>query len=170
MASQLSKKAALPLAEVLATCSGGVSNAGPWKWVSPTQKKGSAKWRSLRPKGYYVAWLVLCWSKLGRFLPHVKPVALPCWVWLIIQKMCHVYPQNLKLFESHMYMFLPWYSQVPLWRGPIYSDITHGTAITVTESNSDFRVTTYTPYLALTMGVFCEDMGDNWPRYGDIAL
>ena len=35
MASQLSKKAALPLAKILATCRNNVSNTGPWSMVSP---------------------------------------------------------------------------------------------------------------------------------------
>ena len=65
------------------------------------------------------------------------------------------------------------YSQVPLERGPIYEDISYGTAITVTESESDFRITTDTPYLALTdelWGVYCEDIGENWPCYNGTAL
>ena len=41
------------------------------------------------------------------------------------------------------------------------------------ERESDIRITTDTPYLALTgelWGVFCEDFGENWPRYNGIAL
>ena len=34
--------------------------------------------------------------------------------------------------------------------GLIYHDITYDTAITVAESESDIRITTDTPYLALT--------------------
>ena len=41
-------------------------------------------------------------------------------------------------------------SPVPLWRGPIFHDITYGTAMTVAEFRSDFKVTTDTPYLVLT--------------------
>ena len=36
------------------------------------------------------------------------------------------------------------------------------------EHESDFILTTDTPYLALTgdlLGVFCEDIGENWPHY-----
>ena len=36
MASQLSKKAALPLAKILATCRNNVSNTGPWPSVTGT--------------------------------------------------------------------------------------------------------------------------------------
>ena len=42
-----------------------------------------------------------------------------------------------------------------LWRGPIYDDITYNTAITVAESESDFRITTDTPYLALKGKLLC---------------
>ena len=42
------------------------------------------------------------------------------------------------------------YSKVPLSWDPIYHDITYGIAITVEESDSDFRIKTDTPYLALT--------------------
>ena len=39
------------------------------------------------------------------------------------------------------------YRQGPLWRVPIYHNITYCTVITVAESESDFRITTDTPYL-----------------------
>ena len=55
----------------------------------------------------------------------------------------------------------------------IYYDITYDTVITVAESQSDIRITTDTPYLALTgelWGVYCEDLGENWPRYNGTAL
>ena len=45
--------------------------------------------------------------------------------------------------------------------------------ITVAESESDVRITTVTPYLALTdelWGVYCEEFGENWPRYNGPAL
>ena len=42
------------------------------------------------------------------------------------------------------------YSQVSLYRGPIYLDITFGTAISVAENESDFRITIDAPYHALT--------------------
>ena len=38
----------------------------------------------------------------------------------------------------------------------------------VAESESDFKITSVTPYLALTgelWGVYCGDFGENWPRY-----
>ena len=60
------------------------------------------------------------------------------------------------------------YNQVPLYDGPIYRNITYNTAITVAESESDFKITTDTPYLTLTgelWGVCCEDLGENWQRY-----
>ena len=41
------------------------------------------------------------------------------------------------------------------------------------ESESDIRITTDTPYLALTgelWGVYCEDFGHNWTRYDGTAL
>ena len=63
--------------------------------------------------------------------------------------------------------------QVPLLLGPVYRDITHGTAITVTENNSDYRITKDTPCFALTgelWDVPCEDMENNLPRYNGTAL
>ena len=53
------------------------------------------------------------------------------------------------------------YSQVLLWCGRIYHNITCDTAITVAESESDIRITADTPYLALTgelWGVYCDDL------------
>ena len=41
------------------------------------------------------------------------------------------------------------------------------------ECELDFRITTDTPYLALTgklWSVYCEDLGENWPRYNGTAL
>ena len=45
--------------------------------------------------------------------------------------------------------------------------------MTLAESESDTRITTDTPYLALTgelWAVYCKDMGENWPRYNGTAL
>ena len=45
--------------------------------------------------------------------------------------------------------------------------------MTATERVSDFNLTTDTPHLALMgelWGVYCEDLGENWPRYNDSAL
>ena len=45
--------------------------------------------------------------------------------------------------------------------------------MTAAEHESDFKLTTDTPYLALTgelWSVFCEDIGENWLRYNGIAL
>ena len=56
------------------------------------------------------------------------------------------------------------YSQVPVYRGLIYQDNTYDTAITMAESESNFRITTGAPYLALTgelWGVYCEDLEEN---------
>ena len=75
----------------------------------------------------------------------------------------------LRNLQAHKHI----YSQVPLYRGPIFHDITYGTAKTVAECELDFRITTDTPYLALTgelWSVFCEDSGENWPRYDGTAL
>ena len=55
----------------------------------------------------------------------------------------------------------------------MFHDITYGIAITVAESELDFRITTNTPYLALRaerLGVFCEDFGENWQHYNSTAL
>ena len=54
----------------------------------------------------------------------------------------------------------PQYISVPIAR-PIYYDATYGTVKTVAESEKDFRITTDTPYLALTgklWGVYCEGL------------
>ena len=43
----------------------------------------------------------------------------------------------------------------------------------VSESESDIRITTETPYLTLTgelWGVYCEDLGENLPLYNGTAL
>ena len=63
-------------------------------------------------------------------------------------------------------------SAIIMWPN-LYHDVTYGTAITVAESESDFRIATDTPYLALTgelWVVYCENFGDNWPRYNDTIL
>ena len=47
-------------------------------------------------------------------------------------------------------------------------DITYGVAMIATKRKSDFKITIDTPYLVLTSelwGVYCEDLGENWPRY-----
>ena len=52
-------------------------------------------------------------------------------------------------------------------------DITYGTAITAAEIESDFRITTDTPYLALTgelWGVFCKDFREYSPRYNGTTV
>ena len=41
------------------------------------------------------------------------------------------------------------------------------------EHKSDFKLTTNIPYLALTgelWGVYCKNLGENWPRYNSTAL
>ena len=45
--------------------------------------------------------------------------------------------------------------------------------MTVAEIESDIRITTDTPYLALMgepQSVYCEDLGENWQRYNGRAL
>ena len=45
--------------------------------------------------------------------------------------------------------------------------------MTAAERKSDFKITTDTPYLALTdelSRVYCEDLGENWPRYNGTVL
>ena len=45
--------------------------------------------------------------------------------------------------------------------------------MTAVEQKSDTELTRDTPYLALTgelWGVYCEDLGENWPRYNGTAL
>ena len=59
------------------------------------------------------------------------------------------------------------YSQVPLWRNPIYRDFSHGTTRAVAEPWLDLKLTAHTPYLDLTgelWGVWSEEIGENWPR------
>ena len=65
------------------------------------------------------------------------------------------------------------YSWVPLWHGPIYHWMTYNTKMTVGERKSDFKFKTDTPYLARDnelWGVYCEDLGENWPCYNGTAL
>ena len=55
----------------------------------------------------------------------------------------------------------------------MYHVITYDAAVTVATNESDTRITTDTPYLAFAAelwGVYCEDLGENWPRYNDTAL
>ena len=43
----------------------------------------------------------------------------------------------------------------------------------VAEHKFDFKLITDTPYLALKgelWGVYCEDSGENWPRYNGTVL
>ena len=45
--------------------------------------------------------------------------------------------------------------------------------MTAAEHESDLKLTTYTPYLAPTggiWGVYCEEIGENWPHYNSTAL
>ena len=45
--------------------------------------------------------------------------------------------------------------------------------MTMAERKSNIRLTKDTPYLALMgelCGVFCEKLGENWPRYNGTAL
>ena len=54
-----------------------------------------------------------------------------------------------------------------------YHDNIHVTGLTAAELKSNFELTTYTPYLALTgelWGVCCEDFEENWPCYNATAL
>ena len=54
-----------------------------------------------------------------------------------------------------------------------FHDITYGTSMTVAKPRSDFKLTTDTPYLAITgelWGFCCKDMRGNWPRYNGTAL
>ena len=59
------------------------------------------------------------------------------------------------------------------WVDEIHHDIAYHTVITVPEIELDVRITTDTPYLTLTnelRGVYCEDLGENWPRYNGATL
>ena len=54
-----------------------------------------------------------------------------------------------------------------------YHDIIYDTAMTAAELKSDFKLTTDTPYPALTdelWSVYCGHLGENWPRYNVAAL
>ena len=55
----------------------------------------------------------------------------------------------------------------------IYHDTTYSIAITVAESESDYSITSDTPYLAPTgelWGVYCGDFGENLLRHNSTAL
>ena len=68
----------------------------------------------------------------------------------------------------------PWislYSPVQIWHGPIYQDITYGTAMTAAERKSNFKLTIATPYLTLTgelWGVYYEDFEENYCQVSNI--
>ena len=58
-------------------------------------------------------------------------------------------------------------------RGPIQLGIAHITLVTESKQTSEFVYTTNPPNLALTnevWGVYCEEFGENWPRYNGTAL
>ena len=94
------------------------------------------------------------------------------------------WPAELIVGNIRIYMYLHFlsfppnfrwdqYSQVPLQRGGICQDITYESAITVAGSESDFRITTDTPYLTFMGelgGVNCEDLGENWLHYNSGVL
>ena len=45
--------------------------------------------------------------------------------------------------------------------------------MTAVEHESYFKLTTDTPYLDQTgelRGIYCEEIGENWPRYNGIVL
>ena len=49
----------------------------------------------------------------------------------------------------------------------------HTTAMTESEYKWEFKATKETPYLALMgklWGVFCDDLGENWPYHNGTAL
>ena len=53
------------------------------------------------------------------------------------------------------------------------TDFSYGTTITEVKYASEVIFTKDTPYLTLTdelWGVFCEDLGESWPRYNSTAL
>ena len=63
-----------------------------------------------------------------------------------------------------------YYSQVPLLHGLIYHDITYNSVIKMAESESNIRITTDIPYLALTgepWCVYCEDFNKSTALYSD---
>ena len=62
------------------------------------------------------------------------------------------------IFQKPIHLIVT-YGQVPLKRGPIYHDMTHDTAITVAESESDSRIVIDTPYLTtdeLWVSIVCQ--------------
>ena len=65
------------------------------------------------------------------------------------------------------------YIGMPLKRGPIYHDITSDTAMTATEHESDFKLTTDIPYHAIKgelWGVYYDNFKENLPCYNGTAL
>ena len=79
-------------------------------------------------------------------------------VWYVLYiwiRWCHLINNNA--IDACTFLQLQ-YISVPIARS-IYHDPTYGTVITVAESESDFRITTDTPYLALT--------GMLWGVYGE---
>ena len=84
-----------------------------------------------------------------------------------IHTLCLYYSSRVDLYSHqillsrHLYLCMMYkkltsyelqynYTPVPLWRGPIFHNITYGTAMTVAEHRSDFKLITDTPYLTLT--------------------
>ena len=65
------------------------------------------------------------------------------------------------------------YSRLPLKRGPLYHDITNGTAMPAPERKSDLKLTKDTPYIALTgelWGVCYDNFEENWPHHNGTTL
>ena len=79
---------------------------------------------------------------------------------------------KIDLWPYHVTLGRTEYSPVPLKRGRVYHDITYSNAMATAEHKSDIELPEDIPYLALTgelLGVFSEDLGENWPRYKGTA-
>ena len=79
---------------------------------------------------------------------------------IIIKDVIHVFVSISKIMRILLMGRRNW----ERWRSPIYHDIVISIAMRTVERKSDFKLTTDTPYLALTgelWAVHCEELGEN---------
>ena len=113
-------------------------------------------------------WLFLCCKSKQTFEQTIKLIV----IWYIIRLIGHhkqIYVLCLQVL-ARLLNFSFWgctflsHISKPVKCDWIYQDITYGTVIDVAGSESDYRITTDTPYLTGELwDVYCEDLRENWP-------
>ena len=163
MGAQLSLKAAMPLAEILATCRKSVSNTGPSAFIT-----GSELWYYRKTSN--ISHTLVC----NKIVDHsdvvgASPVgAAATTSSYLTQHLASMdwVKTTARRDEKH-------------WNFEIWCNlykrfyITYGSATTAAERKSDFKLTTDTPYPTLMgelWGVYYEDFEEIWPLYNGTTL